>query len=957
MAILEPYSLEDVIRAELESLRPDSGLARPLNHQKAPERGIMTRTREELEFYRETLTGKQPEQTRPVEALSPPLTQELFGEKLTALCLSGGGIRSASFCLGVLQALAQRKLLTSFDYLSTVSGGGYIGGWLTAWGSRNGWNMAGVQMRIGDRNAPPQVTKLRDFTNYLTPRAGLMSADTWVGFAIIARNLALNWSLFLPLVLLTVAAPKFVAASYVWLVTRPDLQPRAEGFAQAVTRILLAATCAYGVAVLFISIELLKTQAQKSAEDAGDALRSSTSTGGSAQPEDSVPCMLGDRPDEPYGVGNVVSALTIVSLITLSAGVSTSIFTTMHLALTWWHYIIFGLLGGLIWLLAFGAAYLLIMLKPNLAMTHGRPIVTDDAKSNFWKLALTRMFGGVAFGLALLIGFSLLGEFVGTHDDRYGVVLGLLIFIASHLVGGMVFSGLSSGISRMDDALEWSARSAGWLLAASFAWMLYATLVLVDPTAVTSSAYGYGKELLAAVGGVSGFGAALYGYSQKTSAEKGTNASRSKGFNWTWIALLGAIVFLIVLIWECSYLFDHFVLGESFAKLIQQRSITGLHFRYFLGALFVLALWSFVASVFVNVNKFSLHGFYRNRLIRAYLGASNLARHPNAFTGFDQADNIEMGNLHSDKPMLIVNTALNLVHGDNLAWQERKASSFTISRIASGNLALGYRRSSEYGQEISLGTAIAISGAAVSPNMGYHSSPLLTFVMTLFNARLGWWLGNPRREAWDLSGPRQAFVAILMELFGYTTDTNRFIYLSDGGHFENLGVYEMLLRRCRTIVAIDAGCDPDLTFEDLGNLVRKARIDFGVEIKFPEPLPPINGAIPTRLGLVNRPDELRAAPYCIVGEISYPWIEEKGSLIYIKAAIHGDEPEDVWSYASSHPEFPHESTGDQFFTESQFESYRQLGLYIGSRVMGGDGEGKSDALELETRAKASVARG
>ena len=89
---------------------------------------------------------------------------------------------------------------------------------------------------------------------------------------------------------------------------------------------------------------------------------------------------------------------------------------------------------------------------------------------------------------------------------------------------------------------------------------------------------------------------------------------------------------------------------------------------------------------------------------------------------------------------------------------------------------------------MSLGTAVTISGAAFTPNAGYHSSPLLTFVMAFFNVRLGWWLGNPRsapprREP----GPRHAAAPLISETFGLTNDEHRWVYLSDGGHFDNLG--------------------------------------------------------------------------------------------------------------------------------------------------------------------------
>jgi hypothetical protein len=141
-------------------------------------------------------------------------------------------------------------------------------------------------------------------------------------------------------------------------------------------------------------------------------------------------------------------------------------------------------------------------------------------------------------------------------------------------------------------------------------------------------------------------------------------------------------------------------------------------------SLAMLALGAVMAS-FINVNKFSLHAAYRNRLIRAYLGASNKTRDPNPFTGFDPEDNIAMHELGVKKPFHVVNMALNLVRGKNLAWQQRKAESFTVTPLHAGSYRVGYRRSQDYGkgdkgESISLGTAVAISGAAASPNMGYH---------------------------------------------------------------------------------------------------------------------------------------------------------------------------------------------------------------------------------------------
>lgn len=178
--------------------------------------------------------------------------------------------------------------------------------------------------------------------------------------------------------------------------------------------------------------------------------------------------------------------------------------------------------------------------------------------------------------------------------------------------------------------------------------------------------------------------------------------------------------------------------------------------------------------------------------------------------------------------------------------------------------------------------------------------------------------------------PPNAIYYNICELFGLTNDHRDYVYLSDGGHFENLGAYEMIRRCCRTIVIVDAGCDPDSKFEDLGNLIRLARIDFNVEITFNREFKLTDGEVqhfaPTHLG------ENQCPPYCLVGEIEYRDIEPRGTIIYIKPGVHGDEPHDVCSYHALHPVFPHEPTSDQFFSEAQFESYRKLGLHIGQKV-------------------------
>ena len=167
---------------------------------------------------------------------------------------------------------------------------------------------------------------------------------------------------------------------------------------------------------------------------------------------------------------------------------------------------------------------------------------------------------------------------------------------------------------------------------------------------------------------------------------------------------------------------------------------------------------------------------------------------------------------------------------------------------------------------------------------------------------------------------------LLDETFGLTDDRNPYVYLSDGGHFENLGLYEMVLRRCHVIVVSDAGCDPTYTFDDLANAVRRIRLDLGIPIVFPA----MN---------ITRAGQGTTNPHAAIGRIRYAVVDgpdaPDGLIVYIKATLSGDEPVDVRNFAASDPSFPHDTTANQFFDEARFESYRMLGFHSVVTAAGG----------------------
>src|SRR4051812_4651321 len=139
------------------------------------------------------------------------------GRPLSALCISGGGIRSATFALGAIQSLAEHGLLSQFDYLSTVSGGGYIGGWLSAWITRKKGIEKVVPHLRSDAPSPgpgdpDPIQHLREYNNYLSPKLGGLSGDTWTLVATVVRNIALNWLVLIPLLLFFLIAPRILLA-------------------------------------------------------------------------------------------------------------------------------------------------------------------------------------------------------------------------------------------------------------------------------------------------------------------------------------------------------------------------------------------------------------------------------------------------------------------------------------------------------------------------------------------------------------------------------------------------------------------------------------------------------------------------------------------------------------------------------------------------------------------------
>jgi hypothetical protein len=848
----------------------------------------------------------------------------------SALCVSGGGIRSATFGLGLVQGLARHGMLGQFDYLSTVSGGGYLGSWLTGWIYRERLRLKDPQLAVEEVSSqlrslpgsplepePEPLRYLRSYSRYMSPKLGLLSADTWTLVAIFIRNLFLNWLVLLPLMAAVLVIPR-ISVILVRLGTRDWFQ-RQEGWVLPV--VFAAAVLLGAIAVAYIGLN----------------------RSGIEEHRTFPPHLRGQRwfillcLSPLYGMAVLI---TLYWAWVLNSGTPLS---RLRLVLLGWEvspalgFILFGIL------VHFGGFLL------------SRFWVRKYIPGEILVIVSTGALGGAAAWLAASLLFPALGTPLAA--ELYTCFAAPLL-LALFLFAATMFVGLSSYYTNDSDR-EWLARAGAWILIAIAVRSAFSAIVIFGPDVLEKFAL-----TVSSMGGVSGLVTLLLGRSSGTKAKK-DQAQQKEGKKTSPILDLvlafAAPLFIVFVLIALSlgttllirWVADAIAHGRSWPHT--PMLLRGIVYESpWWAVLLVLAGLVVVGEFmgwFVDINRFSLHAAYRDRLIRAYMGASRgRERRPHPFTGFDEDDNIQMRDLHGNRPFHVVNMALNLVRGKDLAWQDRKAETFTASPLHAGSLELGYRDAAEYGLHrdrkaaLSLGTSMAISGAAASPNMGYHSSPVVTFLLALFNVRLGWWLGNPGPAGdgtYNTPGPRFAPTPFFAEALGFTDDQHPYVYLSDGGHFENLALYEMILRRCRFIVVSDGGQDPDFTFEDLGNAVSKIRVDLGVPIKFDRilirPRPAETGAYDAKTTRQGTPQ-----PYCALGRICYSCVDgipegkvEDGLLLYIKPSLNGTEPVDVFHYARLHPLFPHEPTSDQLYTESQFESYRELGSHVMGTILEG----------------------
>lgn len=841
--------------------------------------------------------GRDPEVGSPDPGGEPWV--KFTSENLVGLALSGGGVRSATFNLGVLQALEDWHMLERVDYLSTVSGGGYIGGFWTRWRARQrgrqsapveggrdpGSSAAGAPRAArfptpesvqGDAAAwwpePPQIRHLREFGRFLVPRRGL-SAEFWQAVVTILSGLVPSLGVALGTVVLLTAAWALAAQ---WLVV-------GYGIGTTGHPILQYAVVVGVLASVFVIARSVGPAARERRSGASLVATLLILAGGA------VGCWVWatwmDYPGTRIAPSPMVSGLVSSGPPEAGAGAGGFLRRVIELDPR--------ILTGSLLAHAFAGA-------PDESAQASKTFAFDGRLA--WPCLAT--VGALA---ALSLARDLMRRFRYRAGSGWDVVW---IATFDHAV-----------VTIFIVQVAWLALVGLW----EFARWLYLQ-ANADLTGPATGAGGIGAVL-----------AMVFFWLRDWLKENASYTADS------WWAKAGAILKPMVprvlaggVVLALFLLADIFLVGRMGRIAASGRPwVTDW-------------VWVLVACAGVLVGAcllfhpatIGLHEFYRARVARCYLGAA--AEKPSQLWA-EQADDDMPLSGDTGRPVHLICCAANQSCGDPMNRLHRGARSAVLSRHG---IALGNHHAAA--DHLRLSAAMTTSAAALNSLMGELNVTLgraVPFVMTALNMRLGCWVRNPAARAsgavrvlGDLyrKFPGLHYLNELMGQAGCGTAErpSAFIHLSDGGHFENLGLYELVRRHCRYIIVSDAGADADFAFDDLGRAARRVREDFNVEIELDlQPLRPgENGWSEQHLS---------------VGVIHYDGRRgtDKGVIVYLKPALTGNESVDVLQYRKVFAAFPHEPTRDQFFDEAQFESYRRLGQHTVDSILTIEGIGAGHSPE------------
>jgi hypothetical protein len=749
------------------------------------------------------------------------LRDKAVDEKIwLGLALSGGGIRSASFAMGVMQAFDGASVMQRFDYLSTVSGGGYIGSSLSYF----------VHEHAKHWPEPPNETPKFWFPFGKRGQTGARGDRVFAGVDTRQRGELLQDSLAVQIV-------SFIRQQAHYLTPTPKL----------------------GVIALI-----------------ANAMRAVL-----------------------FSVGIYFAILVALMVIVFRIGVKGS-----------WLY----------------AAVTDVIAKVTAAVASGATIICDCVvgKSSLGEIL------EIVFTLPCSDGAVNIFAVVGTFAIASFMILTLVYSFGSYFVVAPASTSGTKDPSRFF-YLRLTIPLTAWL----------GRLLLLQLACVVLGSLPYIYGLATAHGGNGN----VIGAASVAIAYVGTWYEKRS-------AMLGKLTSSGMVKAALPYIYAALAIyGVLFLAFGVAQDIIAYCAGYPWLPLLILSAGVLLLGWVVNLNLSSQHRMYRDRLMEA-LCPDLEAVMKGTWRPAPAADALQLSQLPGGTtskmkgrivaPYHLINTALIIPGSKQPKYNGRGADSFVLSANWCGSDATRWAPTDKYmSDRMVLPTAMAISGAALNAHSGGDGkgalrSSAISFLVTLFGVQLGYWAPNPRgvgnsRISLGQTTPNYIRPGIRGLLGWHMNERAGFVQLSDGGHFENLGLYELIRRKMSLIVVSDGGQDAGFAFEDLGNAIERVRVDFGVGINFTVDKLNLEGVLPapgdvtstswlTKFGLAKRGF---AAAW-----IDYPDQDARGILLYIKATMIEGLPSDLYAYKALNREFPDQSTIDQDFDETQFEAYRELGYRL-----------------------------
>ena len=969
---------------------------------------------------------------RRLQALYEQLHNLPVSKARSALCLSGGGVRSVAFAVGVLQGLARCRVLKRFDFLSTVGGGSHAGAWLSSWASREPGGIDIVETELArpttteaatiiDRSEPAPIAALRRTINFLRPKPALFSADSWNALGIYLRNIVLKFFVVLPILIGVAALPRIAAFLFLFRAPYP-------------IHVFLH------VAAILLGLAMMWTALSQS-RDAGAGHRGLTVTKGDRGVVlffmypvlgACVAAAIAGMRLRLLGLNVPPGSLYVPAAIALTIGIIATSLRRMRMLDSSLTPTSFSqaqkiLVDFVALAVATGVTALLVLGALNI-LQNVRPWEVPWTEMTFTGLATSRSHWYVCSVVPILL---------------------LIAFVHINIVIGI------SGRVTADAEREWWARAASWLLVASATWFALSVIVIFGPVilhfqTLPTGSIGLVATTVATVLGIRGAHEEAKDDGPPTRIDRLVRAVMA-------FSTPAFVVFILIVVSVVTSaalkssnrgeIEEIRARTESWRKAALEESPTSRpkppvppsnpavlsaeHLTIVARTtpadvmkFVMLAFAGFLLSHFISVNDFSAAGLHRSRVTRSFLAAARPMRRPDELSGFDPNDDISLWSLRleylrpesfsdpaefitalkerrqeldpvlkilnrstlrsikhsgsttiylvcrdinrklsepwlartgdlvaanrqmldpfinrwlrvrpSRPPLPVMTASMTLFSKDQPYSDDPLPAPFTMSPLHCGSHRTGYRTSREFGGRngLSIAAAASISSAVGRAGEEFSSQALSFFRMLLniFEPERGWWLGNPGwsgDRTHSRSNPTNLLLPILSEALHETDETSLWVPLSSGGRFDNLGLYQMVLRRCRYIVVCDATRDPNYRYRDLAAAIWKIRVDLGIPIT----LPKLN-ALPRP---VDAQREAAVAKYCAVATIGYSAVDgrsaQDGVLVYLKPVLHDDAkiPTDVYSYGASGKGFPHENIAPGTISQQQFESYRALGRHI-----------------------------